>query len=254
MALEYNAQLAARIDFGPELSLFRIVPTGWGVPDFQAGQFTTLGLNISDKLIRRAYSIASPPKIRDYIEFYIVLVKEGVLTPRLWDLKVGDSLYMSPKTTGKFVMDSIPQDQNIVMVGTGTGIAPFVSMLFQHLNPKLARKFAIIHGVRVSQDLGYRTTLLHMSRLFPQVHYFPIVSRPQNDPIPWKGLTGHVQDVWKSGAIEAAWGFKPSSQNTHVFLCGAPQMIAGMTEDLKTVGYLEDKPSLPGNIHAEKYW
>ena len=251
---EYNAQLAAKIDFGPELSLFRIVPNGWDLPHFKAGQFTTLGLNISDKLVRRAYSIASPPKIRDYIEFYIVLVKEGLLTPKLWDLKVGDFLYMSPKTTGNFVMDSLPEDQNIVMLGTGTGIAPFVSMLSQYMNPSMPRKFALIHGVRVSQDLGYRTALIHLSKLGSQVHYFPIISRPQNDPIPWKGLVGHVQDIWKSDAIETAWGFKPIPQNTHVFLCGAPQMIMGMTTDLKTKGYLEDAPSHPGNIHSEKYW
>lgn len=265
-----NAIVRDRIDYGPELSNFRIVPDDWELPDFKPGQFATLGLLGGtprcpgsepdkkawplDKLIRRAYSIASSPLIKEYLEFNIVLVKEGVLTPRLWNLKVGDRIFLGQKITGQFTMESVPEGAHVVYIATGTGIAPYISMLNTFLRVGQTRKVAVFHGVRASQDLCYRSELTTMEKIAPNFSYHPIISRPETDPIPWSGPTGHVQNLWEGDALRRAWGFSPDPSHTHLFLCGAPGMINDMMERLGTLGYKENKPKEPGQIHVEKYW
>ena len=267
---EFNAVVSERVDYGPESCVLRVVPKGWSFDSFKPGQYTTLGLPGKaprcegakpdakppkvDQFCLRAYSIASSPLNRGYVEFYIVLVKEGLLTPRLWCLKVGDPIWLSPKVTGHFVMDDVPPDKNIVFVATGTGIAPYISMLTTHMNAGDKRKMALFHGVRVSQDLGYRSECFAMERLCPNFSYHPIISRPHLDPVPWSGATGHVQKLWEASAPEKTWGFKPTPDNTRLFLCGSPQMIDGMIALLGKDGFTEHKPREPGTIHVERYW
>ncbi len=270
MPPELNAIISERLDLGPELSMLRIVPN-FDIPDFKPGQFTVLGLPGSsprggfstpdrthpdpDKFIQRAYSIASTPLNKHYIEFYITLVREGALTPRLWCLRMGDRLWLSPKITGSFTMDNTPEDKNIIFVSTGTGVAPFVSMLQSHMKFGLKRKFALIHGVRQSQDLGYRGQLNSYTRLFPEnFNYYPIISREKLDPVPWKGPIGRVQNIFENGDIERDWGFKITPDNTHVYLCGNPAMIRYIIELLAADGFKEHTKTTPGQIHAEKYW
>ena len=93
-----------------------------------------------------------------------------------------------------------------------------------------------------------------MEHLRTNLTYLPVVSRPNEEPVPWKGETGHVQDVWKGGAIEKAWGFRPGPENTHVFMCGSPHMSESMIEILGQEGFKEDTKNGPGQIHVEKYW
>ena len=266
---EFNAVVSERVDYGPESCVLRVVPKGWSFHSFKPGQYTTLGLPGKaprcegakpdakppkvDQFCLRAYSIASSPLNRGYVEFYIVLVKEGLLTPRLWCLKVGDPIWLSPKVTGHFVMDDVPPDKNIVFVATGTGIAPYISMLTTHMNAGDKRKMALFHGVRVSQDLGYRSECFAMERLCPNFSYHPIISRPHLDPVPWSGATGHVKKLWEASAPEKTWGFKPTPDNTRLFLCGSPQMIDGMIALLGKDGFTEHKPREPGTIHVERY-
>ena len=265
-----NAVLADRIDLGPQLAVVRVVPDKWEFPVFKAGQFAVLGLPGStprcagskpdlkplppEKFIQRAYSIASTPLTKEYIEFYITLVAEGALTPRLWSLKMGDKIWLSPKISGQFVMDDIPENQNIVFISTGTGLAPFVAMLQTFLHTSKKRKFALFHGVRQSQDLSYRSELLTMQRISPQFHYFPIISRKKDDPVPWNGHEGRVNLLWEEKVVEKAWGFKATPANTHIFLCGNPVMIEEMIVKLGTEGFTEHKPATPGTIHVERYW
>jgi ferredoxin--NADP+ reductase len=93
-----------------------------------------------------------------------------------------------------------------------------------------------------------------MEHLRTNFTYIPVVSRPKEEFVPWKGATGHAQDVWKSGAIEKAWGLRPAPENTHVFMCGSPQMSESMLKILGQEGFKEDTKSEPGQIHVEKYW
>ena len=93
-----------------------------------------------------------------------------------------------------------------------------------------------------------------MEHLRTNLTYMPVVSRPNEEPVPWTGATGHVQDVWQSGAIEKAWGSRPGPENTHVFISGSPQMAESMIAILVPEGFKEDTMNEPGQIHVEKYW
>ena len=140
MSDELNAILAQSIEVSPGLSILRVVPDGWDLPDFTPGQFAVLGLpgnaprclvcdpedppENPDKLIKRAYSIASSSLGKEYLEFYIVRVPSGALTPRLSALSNGDPLWLSTKFTGMFTLQDVPPDQHIALVSTGGTIAP----------------------------------------------------------------------------------------------------------------------------------
>lgn len=265
---ELNSILTERIQLSPELFIFRVTPKGWTLPSFEAGQFAVLGLPAftprcdgsepeikpveTDRYIQRAYSIASSPKEKNFMEFYITLVKAGALTPRLYGLKKGGLIYLSAKISGAFTLVGTPTDAHVVMMATGTGIAPFVSMLKTYLK-KGGRRYALFHGVRESIDLGYRQEMEALQKQFSELSYHPIISRPTPSPR-WTGPTGHVQALWQMGVLKKQWGFSPTPQNTHVFLCGSPMMIESTIILLGQEGFKENKKSEPGQIHIERYW
>ena len=93
-----------------------------------------------------------------------------------------------------------------------------------------------------------------LARLVDHFDYVPVISRPSEETIPWKGETGHVQDVWKRGVIARRWGMKPTPENTNVFLCGNPNMIKAALKILKKDGFREHTRKQPGEIHSEKWW
>jgi ferredoxin--NADP+ reductase len=267
---ELNAQLTLREEFAPGLVVIRISPVGWQLPPFMAGQFATIGLPAScprldgcdpedpaldpGRFIRRAYSIASSSKQREYLELFVTLVTSGELTPRLLALKEGDRLWLGPKITGQFTLKDIPSDKNLVMIATGTGLAPYMSMLRTEVVPPEGRKIALLLGARHSWDLGYSRELFTMQREYPRLSVFRIVSRPKEEKAPWTGHVGHVQSLWTDGALEQAWGHRPTPADTHVLLCGNPAMIEDMTKLLVTEGFRPHERGAPGQIHVEKYW
>ncbi len=269
-ALELNAITALRIEISPWLIILRVVPRGWALPDFEPGQFAVLGLPGSaprhrlaesedppptpDKMIRRAYSIASSSVAHEYMEFYLAMVTSGALTPRLFELRIGDPVWLGPKITGMFTFDQLPPDANVVMIATGTGLAPYMSMLSTHLLCGGPRRFAVLHGARHSWDLGYRSELLTLQHLCPNFRYVPTISRPSDEPMAWNGQTGYVQQLWKSGLLEQEWGFRPEPGNTHIFLCGSPGMIDETVAMLGQEGFCEHTKKTPGQIHVERYW
>jgi ferredoxin/flavodoxin---NADP+ reductase len=270
-ATELNAVVALRIEISPWLIILRVAPRGWSLPEFQPGQFAVLGLPGSasrsaladpddppladpSKLIRRAYSISSSSVTCEYMEFYIALVGSGALTPRLFNLHIGDSLFLGPKITGLFTFDQVPPDANVVMIATGTGLAPYMSMLSTHLMCGSPRRLAVLHGARHSWDLGYRSELLTLQHLCANFAYLPIVSRPQDEPVTWPGRTGYVQELWKMGALAKHWGMVPTPQNTHIFLCGSPGMIDDTVAMLAAEGFREQTRKEKGEIHVERYW
>jgi ferredoxin--NADP+ reductase len=265
-----NAVITLRNEVSRWLRILQIVPDGWDLPNFEPGQYTCLGLYGSasrcelaepetrgpppDKLIQRAYSVASSPSGSEFMEFYLNLVPTGVLTPRLFNLRIGDRIWLSSRVTGSFTFQCVPEDANVVLIANGSGLAPYLSMLTAHLSFLRQRNVALVHGVRHSCDLGYRSVLMAMQRLRANFTYLPIISRPQEEPVPWKGVTGHVQDLWRSNAIEHAWGCRPSPETTHVFLCGSPEMIESMNAMLVQEGFQEHTAKKPGQIHSERYW
>jgi ferredoxin--NADP+ reductase len=270
MATELNGVVSQRIDVAPGLMVLRVAMASGRLPAFEPGQFAVVGLPAGaprtpmsdppepdgdpDKLIRRAYSIASPSLPGHHLELFVTLVRSGELTPRLFALQPGSRLWVGPRFSGLFTLAEVPADQHLVLVATGTGLAPYMSMLRTRLTAGGGRRIAVLAGARHSWDIGYSAELRTMQRLVPEFTFLPIVSRPGEEPTPWGGATGHVQSLWTDGALEAAWGFKPSPADTHVFLCGSPAMIEGMKTLLAGEGFTLHEKRRPGQIHAEKYW
>lgn len=266
----YNATVVDRIDISPGLMILRIEPDEKRF-DFSAGQYTVLGLNKTEPLtpevdpkvdeedktspefIQRAYSIASSSKPGEFLEFYLTLVPSGALTPRLFHLQKGSRLYVSNKAVGLFTLDRIPQGLHAILVGTGTGLAPYMSMLRSQLVCGGERKFIIVHGARYSWDLGYRSQLEALSKECPNVFYFPSITRAKEDPS-WRGLTGYLQDVLFSGVVEKHAGITLGPKDAHVFLCGNPGMIEMATKKLIDLGHTPDKGKVSGTLHTEEYW
>jgi ferredoxin--NADP+ reductase len=264
------AVVTQRVDVAPELIILRVAADGWELPNFVAGQYVVLGLPGSaprcsdsdpepeppdpNKIIRRAYSIASSSLAWQYMEFYISLVRSGELTPRLFKLGLGDRLGMGRKVTGMFTLSQVPADQHVVLIATGTGVAPYMSMIRTSLSADSPRRIAVIHGARHSWDLGYHAELMSLAHICPKLTYIPVVSRPNEEPVPWGGKSGHCQDIWTTRQLNDLWGLHLDPGNTHVFLCGNPAMIEQMVGILGTEGFREHSRKTPGQVHTEKYW
>jgi ferredoxin--NADP+ reductase len=264
-----NAVVVAKTILSDRQIILRVATDGGPLPEFTPGQFAVLGLPASAPrcswcepevrlpdpraMIRRAYSIASSSQVHQYLEFYISLVSDGALTPRLFALARGDRLWLSPKIAGIFTLDRVARGRNIVLVATGSGLAPYMSMLRTEMECGGERRFVVLDGALHSWDLGYRSELLSLDRFSDRFSYLEILDDPQGEPVPWRGPTGRVQDLWRSGAIERAAGFKPSPADTEVFLCGHPDMIRDMLEVLGGEGYREWSPRREGQVHVERY-
>lgn len=265
-----NAKMTERRDLAPGLAIFRIEPDGWDIREFVAGQYVVLGLPGSaprcaeadpeeesaapEKLILRAYSIASSSVERQYVEFYIVLVESGALTPRLFALRPGDPVFLGKKITGTFTLDRVPDGQNLILIATGTGLAPYISMLRSHLLLTRPTQVAVLHGARHSWDLGYRHELALVEREHANFSYLASITRPGQEKTPWTGTTGRIQEIWNQDPFRERWGFSPSAENTHILLCGNPAMIDVMMEILGEQGYVEHTKKQEGQIHLERYW
>jgi ferredoxin--NADP+ reductase len=255
--LDYNATASQRVEIAPGLMILRLVPDVLPFV-FQAGQYTVLGMKGTvddpEKLVRRAYSIASSSRAEEFIEFYLALVPSGELTPKLFNLRAGDRLFMGTKATGMFTFARVPRDKHVILVATGTGLAPYMSMLRSEVECGAAQRVVVLHGARYSWDLAYRTELMALSRKCPNISYLPVVSKGEGDPT-WRGLTGFLQDVLFSGEVERRAGIPLDPEQTHVFLCGNPIMVdAAKARLVAERGYLPDHKKEIGTLHLEEYW
>lgn len=246
-----NATVVTKIIITPELFILRVKPD-LPFSTFFPGQYCALGLLPKDsqpqeKLIKRAYSIGSSADEKQYLEFYIALVPDGALTPGLFALNEGDRLYCNPKITGTFTLQELSPEKNLVLVATGTGLAPFMSMIRTKNTWDSKRKISIIHGVRFAKDLAYRDEINQYLKNNNSLSYYPVVSR--EEPMNNEFTKGYVQHLFENGTIN----LDPEKDN--VFVCGNPAMI----KDLETLlcqskGYIVHSKKHPGNLHLEKYW
>ena len=205
-----------------------------------------------NRMIRRAYSIASESRAGEFLEFYLTVVMSGELTPRLFKLQEGDRVYVGPKAVGVFTLDKAP-GKHLLLIGTGTGLAPYMSMLRSELDCEASRVFVVVHGARYSWDLGYRTELTGLARHCSNFHYMPVITRPQEDAT-WKGKSGYLQNLIASGAIEEETGLALTPENFDIFLCGNPGMIETVIHWAEERGFTRDKGHDLGTIHTEEYW
>lgn len=251
--VSYNATIRERIDLTPKLSLFRISPDpGEGfpegrIPDFLPGQYAILGLNnsINPQLGRsaRAYSIASPPEEKRYLEFYIRYVDQASstnpLTHLLWKQRAGDRIYVKPKLTGKFTIeDTVGNDDPRIkiFVAAGTGMAPFHSMVRSRLvNESLKDRMAILHGASYPNELGYFDVLSKLERNNPRFAYLPTISRP-GEAASWGGDVGRVESFFspeRVGGLEQRLGLPPGGLNPSravIYICG---LVGTIQETIK---------------------
>jgi ferredoxin--NADP+ reductase len=244
-APQYNASIVRRID--QHASLLRVWVRFDGEPvPFEPGQYMTIGVLADGRLVQRPYSVASDPAVAgtEGYELFIRLVNGGQFTPLLWRLPEGHRMRMiGPK--GKFMLE--PDDDRIhIFISSGTGNAPFVSMMRARLREGQPRRAVFINGVSYADDLGYGDLLSQWqaSGQYP-VTYVPTVSRP-NDPrnAGWTGWTGRAESVLARACNE--FGLTPD--NSIAYLCGNPDMILSAEQTLLARGYPE------AQVRKELYW
>jgi ferredoxin-NADP reductase len=255
-APQYNASLVERTDETESLGYFVVRFDGDATP-FESGQYMTIGVFVEDaaaptgtRIIQRPYSIASDPAVAgsDGYEMYIRLVHGGLFTPLLWRLPVGHRMRMiGPK--GKFTLEP-DDDRTHLFISSGTGNAPFVSMMKAMLREGRPRRAVFLNGVSYAGDLGYQALLEGWERNsatgggYP-VQYIPTVSRPSApENAGWAGRWGRVESIVAPVCDEL--GLTP--HNTIAYICGNPDMIIAAEETLLGRGFPEPQ------VKKELYW
>jgi len=236
-----------RVDWAPGLFTLRIDTR---LETFLPGQFVALGLDHDGKRIERLFSIASAP--HEPLEFLIQTVEEGELTPHLFALGVGDELFVRPDARGVFVLDRVPDAETLWMFATGTGIAPYVSMLRTETPWRRFSRIVLAHGVRHRADLAYHDELLrHSAEHGGQLRVLSFVTRES----PPKGaLAGRFTEALENGRLAAAAGADLTPETSQVLLCGNPDMIQQMTALLEARDFHPNRPKHPGHVTTERFW
>ncbi len=300
-AHRYNATVVYLKKLHSDLMVLRVKPD-FARPKHEPGQYCTLGLgnweprvegcqpdNLKpdelSKIVRRSYSLSSsiysePGTLRDmsqddWIEFYIVLVRENsdggrvpALTPRLFALQQGDRVQIGEKIVGHFTLHSVYPNDNVLFLGTGTGEAPHNFMVWELLQRGHTGKILNACCVRFKKDLGYLQTHHQLMEQYPNYKYVGLTTREAE-----AGRKVYIQDAITSGQMEETLGDTLDPARTHVFLCGNPKMIGipakdretghwsypqptGVIEILESRGFRADNAAtkVEGNIHFEKYW
>ncbi|MFM8275114.1 MAG: ferredoxin--NADP reductase [Gemmata sp.] len=296
----YNATVAYQQLLNPDLMVMRVRPDFARSPH-HPGQYCTLGLGYWErrtegcqeetlsaadltKVVRRAYSISSsilssPGRLMrveetDWLEFYIVLVRENAdgrvpaLTPRLFALREGDRIQLGERITGHYTLDPVKPGDSVVFLGTGTGEAPHNYMTWELLSRGHTGRILNACCVRYARDLGYYDTHKRLMEQFPNYKYLPLTTRE-----PGATRKVYIQEVIQSGELEEHLGAQLDPENTHVYLCGNPKMIGvphrdhatevitfpqplGVIEVLDRRGLKADVAAtkFKGNVHFEEYW
>jgi len=205
-----KAKLLGYKDIAPEVRHFIFEVEGAGEFDFRPGQFVSLSDEVGGKKVTRAYSLASPPNGNRF-ELCLNRVKLGSFSPHLFSLEPGEAVPMKGPY-GSFTLREPIRDA--VFVATGTGVAPFRSMLLDERLWQAGKDYTLILGVRYADAILYREEFEALEKERPNFHFWPVVSRPDAS---WKGRTGYVQDH----VLEAVGG----RRDIDVYVCGLKEMV-----------------------------
>lgn len=251
-------RLSYRKDLTPDLAILRMQPADGGpVPDFRAGQFVTLGIQFpdEDRMTYRAYSISSPPEEKRYFELYIKWTTKpvmGKLTSALFGMKEGDTLYWR-KPAGAFTIedkkaDGTPDSRRLVLVASGTGLAPFISYVLHLKSIGSKREIVLLHGAKYAQELGYRDILEKMAGGDSlNFKYLPTVSRPDHElSRGWRGSTGRVETllvdkVDDRSHLEKTVGEKVTPEHSFFHVCGYQGTIDSVVSILGPLGFVTNR-------------
>ncbi|MGP6489337.1 ferredoxin--NADP(+) reductase [Duffyella gerundensis] len=231
-------------------SLFSLVVNA-PVDPFIAGQFAKLGLEIDGQRVQRAYSYVNAPNNPD-LEFYLVDVPDGKLSPRLHALQAGDSLMVTKEAAGFFVVDEVPECDTLWMLATGTAIGPYLSILQQGENLARFQHIVLVHATRYAADLSYLPLMQQLQQSYgDKLRIQTVVSREQVA----ESLTGRVPALIESGELESRVGLTIDAESSHVMLCGNPQMVRDTQQVLMTSREMRKHlKRKPGHITSEHYW
>ena len=217
--------------------------------DFTAGQFVRLALTTPDGRVQRAYSLVNSPGSSEQ-EFLVSTVAGGKLSPLLQQLKMGDTLEISQPASGFFVLDEVPDGDNLWLISSGTGIGPYLSMLGTYNLWQRFKHIVLVHSVRTIADLAYRELIQQYQHQYPgQLHYQPIVTREAHSG----ALNKRLPELIQSGELQSACQ-QSLNAKSQVMLCGNPDMIRDTKAMLESLGLKKNLRRDPGNITVEQYW
>ena len=217
---------------------------------FIAGQYTKIGLTINGKEVARPYSFVNSPN-DEFLEFYSVSVPNGPLSSALKELKNGDQINIGPNGNGFLILNEIPEVENIWMLATGTGIGPYLSILRTEESWNKFQKVVLVHAVRYANELTYQKTISELKTKYGnRFNYITYVSREDSS----SSLKGRIPESIAKGTLQAKAGIEILPSNSHIMLCGNPDMVKDTTIQLKSIGLKKHRRSSPGHITTENYW
>jgi ferredoxin--NADP+ reductase len=215
---------------------------------FQAGQFVRIALDVGGERVARAFSFVNPPD-DPVLEFYGVIVPEGPLSPRLARLRPGEPLYIASNPAGFLVLSEVPEAQTLWLLSTGTGLAPFLSILRSDAPWRRFREVVLVHAVRHARELVYREMIDQLQKE-KALRYVTFVSR---EAAPGS-LAGRIPAAVRDGRLEAAAAARISPETAQVLLCGNPDMLKDAGAALAERGLRKHRRRAPGHITTESFW
>lgn len=235
-------------------SLFSFTTTRDTSLRFSNGHFTMIGLRVNDKPLLRAYSIASA-NYEEHLEFLSIKVPDGPLTSRLQHIKPGDSIIVGKKPTGTLLIDYLLPGKRLYLLGTGTGLAPYLSIV---RDPETYEKFEeviVVHGVREVKELAYRTFLTETlpndevlgEIVKPKLRYYPTVTREAFEH------QGRITDLIESGQLFTDLGISALDPDIdRVMICGSPAMLRDLKAMFEQRQFKEGNTTRPGDFVIER--
>ena len=220
---------------------------------FTAGQFARIGLMVQNELVARAYSVVSSP-FDETLEFFSIVVPDGAFTSNLQHLKIDDELYLEKIPYGYLTLAryQLPAPQDLWLLATGTGLAPFLSMLQDFETWNKYKQINLVYSVRTVEELAYVDRIQEIANVFGEGHdgfkFVPIITRDPNAT-----LHDRLPTLIANGELEKVVGMSLNPATSHVMLCGNPQMVDDTKEALKQRGLTMNRRG-EGNISVENYW
>ena len=227
---------------------------------FENGQFVMIGLQTAGKPLLRAYSIASA-NWEEQLEFFSIKVPDGPLTSRLQHIQPGDEVLVGRKPTGTLLISDLHPGRNLYLLGTGTGLAPWMSVIKDPETYERFERVIVAHGVRGIGDLAYRDYIVNElprheflgGQIARQLLYYPAVSR---EAFEWEGRDqrGRLTDLLDSGRMAADLGLEPlDPARDRAMICGSPQMLADFRALLDRRGFVAaPRIGTPGDYVFER--